>query len=149
MKKLFISLIVVLVFSSCSFIKSVQTVEKPDISIKSVSIGAIGLTEATLNLALNVNNGNSFSINLSKLDYNIAINKYNVGSGIKNNLSLPASQTKIVELPITVKYSSFSDLFKSIIQKKALKYRVYGRGYLKTSFTTFSFPYSTEKELSF
>jgi len=48
-----------------------------------------------------------------------------------------------------VKYRIFPDLFKSIIQKKILKYKVYGRGYINTSFTTFSFPYSTEKELSF
>ena len=149
MKKIFISLVFVLLFSSCSFIKSIQTVKKPDISIKGISIGAIGLTEATLHLTLSIENKNSFSINLSKLDYNINVNDYSVGSGIKNNLNLPASQIEVVELPVTVKYRIFPDLFKSIIQKKILKYKVYGRGYINTSFTTFSFPYSTEKELSF
>ena len=149
MKRLLISVIIIVIFSSCSLLQTIQTVQKPEINLKSVSIGAIGLTEATINLYLNVNNKNSFSINLSKLDYNISVNNYLVGSGIKNNISLGASKSTVLELPITVKYSTFPDLFRSIINKRALNYKVYGRGYLNTSFTTFSFPYSTEKQLSF
>ncbi len=59
--------------------------EVPSVSLRSVDVRQLTLSGATLQLELEVDNPNAFSLMLNKLDYNLKLNGFNLGSGLVNN----------------------------------------------------------------
>ncbi len=140
--------IFLLLLNGCSLIKNIQPITKPEISIKDVRLSNISLSDVKLDIGLNVENKNNFSIKIPKVNYNIAINGLNTGSGSKSSISIPSLGIEYIRIPVTVGFRNLPQIFKSLIEKKALKYRINGDMSVNAGITNISFPFVTEKELS-
>lgn len=140
--------VVLLLLNGCSLITNIKPITKPEISIKDVRLGNISFSDVKLDIGLNVENRNNFPIKIPKVNYNIAINGLNAGSGSKSSISISALGTNYIRIPVSVSFSNLPQIFKSLIEKKALKYRINGDMSVNAGITDVTFPFATEKELS-
>lgn len=126
----FISLLLLLscFFSGCAHLNT-QTLSKivkePTIEVDTVAVTGLDLNSVELTLSLNVNNPNSYGINLSGYSYSIQMNEKEIFSSTDNNgFTLPASADKIIKVPLTIGFNDAMDLIKEVKPGAPLKYHV-------------------------
>ncbi len=104
-----------------------QIIKEPKIAFSNIGIQDIGVNGATVMVGVRVENPNAFALTLDALIYDLEIGGKALSSGkIPDALSVAGGATKIIEIPVPVK---FQDLFSSVfdfMQKTSSNYRVKG-----------------------
>ena len=100
-----------------------QSMPKPTATLDSLSLGNISLQDATVNIAVKVNNPYSVSIPNMSLDYDLKAQGIDFVSGqMTSNTAIPAKQSAIVNIPVKVSFASLLALSQSIRPGQVLGY---------------------------
>lgn len=90
-----------LMLSGCASMSAVP--QKPELTLKSVSLGKVGLDEVELNATLDVVNPNAFPLNLSAIDYELNSMGMTLGKGSSlHALKLQPGVKQTIRLPLTL-----------------------------------------------
>lgn len=91
--------------------------EMPSVSLKSVDVDQLTLSGAKLLLELQVDNPNSFSLLLDKLDYNLKLNGYDVGGGVVNQAARVQQDGRgKISLPLSLDFAQAGmGLYKALL----------------------------------
>ncbi|MBA1145754.1 LEA type 2 family protein [Ectothiorhodospiraceae bacterium WFHF3C12] len=89
-----------LLVAGCAALRS--QVEAPRVTLAAIGIESLGLLEQRFELTLRVQNPNGFPINISGMDYQVALNGAPFAAGVSNTgARVPASGEALVRVPVT------------------------------------------------
>ena len=101
--------------------------EMPSVSLKSVDVERLTLSGAKLMLELQVDNPNSFSLLLDKLDYNLKLNGYDVGGGLLNQAARVESDGRgVISLPLSLDFAQAGKGLYSALLGSGMSYDLSG-----------------------
>ena len=101
--------------------------EMPDVTLKSVDVERLTLSGAKLMLELQVDNPNSFSLLLDKLNYNLKLNGYDVGSGLVNQAARVQSDSRgVISLPLSLDFAQAGKGLYSALLGSGMSYDLSG-----------------------
>ena len=99
-------------FNGCAALKEIAKVQKPQVKVDKVKITGLDFTQIHLNVKLNIDNPNPFSVKLPGFGYNFLLEENSVVQGENNELLNISAQGKSeVDIPLSLTYT---DLYKSI-----------------------------------
>ena len=127
MRQICVSFIVVglLLLNGCATLEDL--VQKPQIAFDSVGTRDMSLLAGTFVFRFNVTNPNPVGITLSDIVYDLDINgKSFVSSRMDQGLTLAASGTAPLEIPITLDYLELFDSLAGFLKSDAVSYRLTG-----------------------
>jgi len=113
-------------FFACDSIPQVaMVVKEPDVSLNSVNITRISLSGVDMLARVDVENPNSFTIPLPKIDWELFVNSSSFINGVVNNdKSLTRGEKVTLDLPLSVTYEGLYNSFKSLIETKEAAYDI-------------------------
>lgn len=104
-----------------------QIIKEPKVAFSNIGIQDIGVNGATVMVGIQVENPNAFALTVDALKYDLEIGGKALSSGkIPEALTVAGGSTKVIAIPVPVK---FQDLFSSVfdfVQKTSSNYRVKG-----------------------
>lgn len=125
MKKLFLCLLLALIFSGCAQLQNLvqKSLAKPNASVTNATISGLSFTQIDLLFDIKVDNPNTVAINLAGLDYGLKINGNSLFSGNKNDaLKIEAQASSIIQIPLSLKYNDIYQGVKDLKSKKNSTY---------------------------
>lgn len=112
-------------FAGCSHLTELK--ESPKVTLHEVQVKNAGLTEAELNVQLNVENPNKVEVMVKNLKYSIDLNNKHLTSGnIAEEIKIAAGAQKILTVPLKVKYSDVVSSALKFFDDKGLPFHVEG-----------------------
>ena len=143
-RRLIFILLLVLPLSSCMS----WFMEQPTIVLKEVSITRISLTDIHFSFGIEVQNPNSFNLNLKNLDYTVFFNDREVAKGrLEQEIVLAKSSSTMVKIPLQTDFKSLGDPVAIILSGKDLGYRIEGSALLGALVGSASVPFSKTGEI--
>ncbi|HET9237146.1 MAG TPA: LEA type 2 family protein [Oligoflexus sp.] len=101
----FVLLLVSLFFAACTSMNLVP--EKPQVALKNVELGKVGLTDVELIAVLDVTNPNDYDLNLAAIDYQVDALGMTLGKGSSlEAIRLQPHMKQTVKLPLTLTTAS-------------------------------------------
>lgn len=106
----------------------IPVVKRPSISLKNFTVENISLSGAQVNIALNVENPNSFKLHMSRLSYDLSINGLESISGLINEeIKLEEGTSKDIELPISISFMNVGmSAYRILSGDEDLEYKLTG-----------------------
>lgn len=141
--------LMLLLLTGCNALKY-QTAEAPRVSLASLALKDLGLTEQRFDVGLRLRNPNDFALPVSGIDYEVFLEGEAFASGITNNpIKLPAMGEQVVSLGVTTNLLSNIQQFRRWQQgpPDALPYTVRGKVKLEGVPIRLPFDYSGEVPL--
>ncbi len=90
-----------------------------------------------------IQNPNLYELRLKSLDYTVYLNDRETGSGsLQKEISVPASSTAPVEIPVSARFGSLGGIAKMYISGQELPYRIEGKALVKAGLFDRTFPFS-------
>jgi LEA14-like dessication related protein len=127
-------LLIVLVLASCS-------VRRPQVSFANVLLGQVRLDGGRLDLLLDIQNPNNWTIDLQALTYTVVIDDVTAASGeTETRIAIPAGDCATVVLPVDVTWGGIGRGARELLGGE-LEYRVNGVLTVGTRVGTFRWPY--------
>jgi len=118
-----IALYSILSFTNCQSLMSI--VQLPQISLHSVELASISVNGATVLCKLQVENPNAITIPFPETSWELFINSNSFTSGVvKNNESLRARQTTLVDVLVNLDYLGVFNSFLSLKGSQKAGYKV-------------------------
>lgn len=118
--------------------------EDPKIALQEVNVEKAGLTEATLVFQFLVENPNSKTIKVDKVDYALSVRGKSLTQGVlEKGLEVGAKSSLMVPLPVRVKYSDVFESLASLLKDEMLPYQMEG----KVKMGLFSIPFKKQGEV--
>ncbi|WP_455223394.1 LEA type 2 family protein [Kaarinaea lacus] len=107
----------------------------PSVTITNLTVDKLSLTNAALKLELEVDNPNSFGVNLTRLNYDLAVNgKPWAKSSETNVIKITENSKSRISIPIKLDISTMGmTLYKSLSGSTPLNYQLQGNMMLDTS----------------
>lgn len=100
--------------SSCKALQDLADAQKPNLSVKNVRVTNFAFDEIELTFDVNVENPNPFALHLLSYDYGFNINGNSFVQGTQEEgLSIDASQTSTIHIPVQLNFVELYNLFGS------------------------------------
>jgi LEA14-like dessication related protein len=123
--------------------------EEPTITLKEIHVRQISLTDASLVFVAEIQNPNTYELRLKSLDYTVHLSGREAGGGsLQKEVSIPASSSAPVEIPITARFGSLGGIVKMYVSGQELPYRIEGKALVKAGLFDRTFPFSRTGTLS-
>lgn len=123
MKKL--AMICLLGLTSCTHFT--QLTEPPKVTLQQVQLQNATLTEADLNISLNVENPNKVEVLVKNLKYSIDVNNKHLTSGnLQQEIRIAAQGNKDLTVPLKLKYSDVMASALKFFDSGGLPYHIKG-----------------------
>jgi len=123
--------------------------DEPTITLKEIHVRQLSLTDASLVFVAEIQNPNGYELRLKSLDYTVHLDGRETGSGsLQKEISVPASSSAPVEIPVTARFGSLSAVAKMYISGQELPYRIEGKALVKAGLFDRTFPFSRTGTLS-
>ena len=123
--------------------------DEPTITLKEIHVRQLSLTDASLVFVAEIQNPNSYELRLKSLDYTIHLDGRETGGGsLQKEISVPASSSAPVEIPVSARFGSLSAVAKMYISGQELPYRIEGKALVKAGLFDRTFPFSRTGTLS-
>jgi LEA14-like dessication related protein len=117
----FLAALLAVFFTGCKPINSL--IVDPKVSFKSVEIVNIGLSGVNLVAFVDVENPNSFSIPMPKVDWELFINKTPFINGtVEDSQTIKSRGKATLSVPISVSYDRLFNTFASLLGAKEVPY---------------------------
>jgi LEA14-like dessication related protein len=101
--------------------------EMPGVSLRSLDVQQLTMSGASLLLQLEVDNPNSFSLLLNKLNYNLKLNGYDVGGGLVDKaVNIKQDGRGTVSLPVSLDFAQAGMGLYSALLGKGISYDLSG-----------------------
>jgi len=124
----------------------------PTVNLGSVDLKKVGLTGADLLVKIGINNPNSFSTKLHKLDYALQVGGKPLVSGLQDKMvQINAKGKSTIEIPVKVNFfQAGTTLLGFIKNKDSLKYNLTGSAALEPALKglgLFNFPFNKQGQV--
>jgi LEA14-like dessication related protein len=95
-----------------------------------------------------VQNPNSYDLNLRALEYTVYFNDREVGKGrLEKEVQITKASSTMVRVPLQADFKSLGDPLALILAGKNLQYKIEGAAVLKASLGTATIPFSKSGEI--
>jgi|SRR5688572_24285034 len=128
------AVLAVFVIGGCASLAS--RVREPEINLRGVKLGGIGLRGGTVVAELEIKNPNDFDLETRNISYDLKISDRDstaketwvdfAKGTFEENVKVNSGRTKIVEIPIEFTYTGVSGALRSIMDRGTFNYRVEG-----------------------
>lgn len=119
-----------------------QVFKEPVVSFREMRINGIGLTGGSLDVVLSVYNPNNFTLDATRLTYNLMLDSVAFGSGaIDRKFAVQRGDSTTVTLPVSFSYSGIGEAGRQLINTGSVNYRVTGDVTVGTPLGNFTRPY--------
>jgi LEA14-like dessication related protein len=134
----------VFLFSCASLTEGL--LKDPEVKVVDFTLQDISIEDVALNLKVNVNNPNPIPLNLDQINYELKFSGEKVTEGIfSKGISIPASGSNEVMIPLKFKYSSVGNILAGIFKNSySREYELSGSAKLGI----ISVPFTKKGELS-
>jgi LEA14-like dessication related protein len=117
--------------------------EEPTITLREIHVRQISLSDASLVFIAEIKNPNGYGLRLKSFTYTVYLNDRETGSGsLQNEISVPASSTARVEIPVSARFGSLGVIAKVYVASQEVPYRIEGKALVKAGLFDRSFPFS-------
>jgi LEA14-like dessication related protein len=117
--------------------------EEPTIILREIHVRQVSLTDADLLFVAEIKNPNGYELRLKSLDYTIHLNNRETGGGsLQKEITVPASSSAPVEIPLTARFGSLGGVAKMYVSGQELAYRIEGTALVKAGLFDRTFPFS-------
>jgi len=121
----------------------------PKISFNGVNLKKMSFTGADLEVAVQLNNPNSFGFEIGKLDYTLALEGAEVASGVTDKLaSVPPKESAEVKIPVSVGIANFAPVVRSLMGSSNIDVSISGSTELDTPFGAVALPINTTQNVN-
>lgn len=102
----------------------IPIVKIPTLSVKDMELSSITFSQARLNLNIEIQNPNSFSINTEGLNYNLKLNDLNTLSGkIQQTQTIEKKSSTQISIPVNLNFLDLGiGVYRMISSSEALRY---------------------------
>jgi len=122
--------------------------EKPTFSLKEVAVSRISLTDVNFLFGIDVQNPNSYDLNLAALEYTVYFNDREVGKGrLEKEIRMAKGSSTTVQVPLRADFRSLGDPVRMILGGQNLHYRIEGTAVLKALLSSRTVPFSKTGEI--
>ena len=122
--------------------------EKPTFTLKEVAVTRISFTDINFLFGIEVQNPNSFNMNLKGLEYTVYFNEREVGRGrLEKEVLITKASSTLVQVPLQADFKSLGDPVGLLIAGKELKYKMEGTAMLSAILSTATIPFSKSGEI--
>lgn|GEM_PF-210053 len=136
---LFFPFFLLLALSSCMS----WFLEKPRFALKEVAITRLSFTEIHFRFGIEVQNPNSFDLDLRALEYTVYFNDREVGRGrLDKGVRVAKTSATLVQVPLQTDFKSLGDPLGLILAGQDLKYKIEGAAVVKAILGTATIPFS-------
>ncbi len=120
------TLLVVILLSGCASLETVIDMQKPDAKVVAARLTGINFDEVTLEFDLELNNPNPIAINSSGFTYDLALegNPFLAVDKSTQEISIPATGTSIINLPVAISFVDAFNLISSLKEKDEFSYEM-------------------------
>ncbi len=115
--------------SGCAFLNQLlrSAFVPPEVQFKGFTLGAVTLSDATLNLTWELRNPNPVGISLASLEYAFSVEGRQVVAGKPaNGLQIPAQGTAELSFPATVRFQDIAPVVQTFLEKDYATYKAQG-----------------------
>ena len=113
------------ILTSCSSFKKI--IEPPKVRLEKVRISKLSISNADLEVILEVQNPNNIDFDVKNIRYSLDINSKTVTTGtMKEKVIVKAKEKTEVSLPVQVLYKDLVSSALLLLQKDGMPYRVQG-----------------------
>jgi len=141
---------VFLVFVGLVFLPSCMSwfLEQPTFALKEVAVTRLSLTDIHFRFGIEVQNPNSFDLDLRALEYTVYFNDRQVGRGrLDKEVRLGKTSTTLVQVPLQTDFKSLGDPLGLVLAGQDLRYKIEGAAIVKASLGTATIPFSKTGEV--
>jgi LEA14-like dessication related protein len=122
--------------------------EQPTFALKEVAITRLSLTDVHFRFGIEVQNPNSFDLNLRALEYTVYFNDREVGRGrLDKEVRVAKTSATLVQVPLQTDFKSLGDPLGLILAGQDLRYKIEGAAIVKASLGTATLPFSKTGEV--
>ncbi|MBO6621714.1 MAG: LEA type 2 family protein [Balneola sp.] len=112
-------------FASCSALKDLTSIQKPDLSVNDVRISDASLSDLELTFDIEVDNPNSIAINLTSYNYDFLISDRSFVSGDQSlSTEILSTNKSIVQIPVRFTYEELFKTFSDIRDQDETEYEL-------------------------
>lgn len=124
-----LSMLLLLLLSSCSILEETLDVSKPKASISGVAIESLSTQDVTLLVAVEVTNPNSFDLKTAGFDLGLFVNDQRIAIVAQPDasLSLPAKGSSSIQLPVTLTFEQVMKSVDGLNDRTGFSYGVEGK----------------------
>jgi LEA14-like dessication related protein len=122
--------------------------EQPTFALKEVAITRLSLTDIHFRFGIEVQNPNSFDLDLRGLEYTVHFNDREVGRGrLEKAVRVAKTSATLVQVPLQTDFKSLGDPLGLILAGQDLRYKIEGAAIVKASLGTATIPFSKSGEI--
>ena len=122
--------------------------EQPTFALKEVAVTRLSLTDIHFRFGIEVQNPNSFELDLRALEYTVYFNDREVGRGrLDKEVRVAKTSATLVQVPLQTDFKSLGDPLGLILAGQDLRYKIEGAAIVKASLGTATIPFSKTGEV--
>lgn len=116
--------------------------KEPVVSFREMRVTGLGLTGGSVDVVLSVYNPNSYTLDATRLTYNLIVDSIPFGSGaLDQKFAVQSGDSTIVRLPVNFTYAGIGSAGRQLLNTGSVNYRVTGDFTVGTPLGNFTRPY--------
>ena len=115
---------------------------RPNVSLRDVKVGGVGLTGGSLEVLINVYNPNGYELATPRVAYRVYVDSVPLARGIYDaDVVLDSQDSVKLRIPATIPYTSIGQAGRALLNTGSVNYRVVGDITVGTPYGRYTFPY--------
>jgi LEA14-like dessication related protein len=140
--KIGVMLVAVAAMSACATL-GMAGFKEPIVSFKDIRVRGLGLSGGSLDAYLSIYNPNGFTLNATRLTYNVMVGQNQLGTGALNSaFAVQSGDSTTVRIPIDFTYAGIGSAAQQMMQSGAVPYTITGDVTVGTPLGNFTRPYT-------
>jgi LEA14-like dessication related protein len=116
---------------------------EPIVSFKDVKVRGLGLSGGSLDAYLSIYNPNGFTLNATRLTYNVMVGQNQLGTGaLSSAFAVQSGDSTTVRIPIDFTYAGIGTAATQMMQQGSVPYTITGDVTVGTPLGSFTRPYT-------
>lgn len=141
--KLGTMLVAAAAISACASLGLGGGFKEPIVSFKDIKVRGLGMSGGSLDAYLNIYNPNGFSLNATRLTYNLMVGQNQLGTGALNSgFTVQNGDSTTVRIPIDFTYAGIGSAGRQMMESGAVPYTITGDVTVGTPLGSFTRPYT-------
>jgi LEA14-like dessication related protein len=115
---------------------------RPNVSLRDVKLGGVGLTGGSLDVLINVYNPNAYELATPRVAYRVYVDSLPIARGIyDSDVVLVSGDSAKLHIPATIAYTAIGQAGRALLNTGSVNYRVVGNITVGTPYGRYTFPY--------
>jgi LEA14-like dessication related protein len=116
--------------------------KEPVVNFREMRVTGLGLTGGSVDVVLSVYNPNSYTLDATRLTYNLIVDSIPFGNGaLDQKFAVQSGDSTLVTLPVSFTYAGIGNAGRQLLNTGTVNYRVTGDFTVGTPLGNFTRPY--------